>query len=479
MDEKALKRKSIISTASLFFQSGYSAILGFAANIILTIYLSPEVFGIYITVLSIIILLNYFSDIGLAASLIQRKEITDDDLKTAFTVQQMLIISIVSLGLLLTRPIMDFYKLGIDGQHLYWALLFAFFISSLKTIPSVLLERNIRFHKIVVVQVVENTTFYTAVIVCAIMGFGVLSFAIGVLLRSIVGLVVIYRLSFWMPGIRITRKSLKHLLSYGVPFQSMSFLAIFKDELVNLYLGKVIGFEALGFIGWAKKWAESPLRIIMDNISKVVFPLFARVQSDPKKQKNVIEKVLKYQSMLLIPASLGMLVVLPMLIDILPKYEKWRPALPFFYIFVASSLLFSYSTPFINFFSAIGKIGLSLKFMIGWTVMMWVLVVPLSIFYGIYGFPITVLSLALTFVIVVLKARTFVKFDFLPSIMKYIISGVVMSAVCFVVRSQVSGYWGFALTILVGGVVYYATLLVIFRDNLLDEVRGIMSIAKG
>ena len=90
-----LKRKTVISTLSLFFQSGFSAFLGLTANIVVTILLSPAIFGIYITILSMISVLNYFSDIGLAASLIQKKEITDDDVKTTFTVQQILILLII------------------------------------------------------------------------------------------------------------------------------------------------------------------------------------------------------------------------------------------------------------------------------------------------------------------------------------------------------------------------------------------------
>lgn len=273
MDEKVVKKNSIISVLSLFFQSGYSAALGFAANIALTIFLDPKIFGIYITVLSIIALLNYFSDIGLAASLIQRKNIDDDDVKTAFTIQQALILTVLLLAYFATDFVVTFYRLPPEGKVLYWSLLVSFFMSSLKTIPSVFLERKIQFQKIVLVQIVENTIFYISVIFFAWQGYGLLSFAYSVVARAIVGVILIYSLSFWIPRIGFSRKSARHLLSFGVPFQSMSFLALVKDEFVNLFLGKVIGFEALGFIGWAKKWAESPLRIIMDNVSRVIFPV--------------------------------------------------------------------------------------------------------------------------------------------------------------------------------------------------------------
>src|SRR3989338_2933157 len=225
-DNATIKSRSIISILSLFFQSGYSAILGLLANLFLTILLSPAIFGVYITVLSLISLLNYFSDIGLAASLIQRKEIDDDDIKTAFTIQQCLVISAVSVGLIMTNFIVNFYNLPRQGVYLYWSLLAGFFLSSLKTIPSVFLERKIQYQKIVFVQIIENTVFYLTVISLAFLGFDLLSFAWGVLVRSIVGLITIYSISFWMPRVGIKKTSLKHLVSFGLPFQSISFLAL-------------------------------------------------------------------------------------------------------------------------------------------------------------------------------------------------------------------------------------------------------------
>lgn len=476
MEKEVLKKKSIISALSLFFQSGYSAVLGFVANVFLTIYLSPQVFGIYITVLSIIAFLNYFSDIGLAASLIQREDISKDDIKTAFTIQQLLIVSIVALGFILTAPIMRFYGLGNEGYILYWALLTGFFVSSLKTIPSVFLERSVQFHKIVIVQIIENTVFYVAVILLAMNGYGLLSFAYSVLLRAIVGLVAIYYISPWMPRVGIVKKSFKHLIAYGVPFQSMSFLALFKDELVNLFLGKIVGFETLGYIGWAKKWAESSLRIVMDNISRVVFPLFSRLQGDSDKQKSVMNTILKYQSMVMIPASLGMMMLMPLIIDILPKYDKWRPALPIFYIFVASSLFSSYSTPFINYFNGIGKVKLSLGFMIMWTVLTWVLLVPLSRMYGMLGFPLTVLILSMTCFVVIAKARQYIAFDFFDIVTRYLVSGFLMVIALYGMRVMTFslGVLGIPLIIVAGALVYYVALRFIFGEDLLTEAKSLL-----
>src|SRR5207237_9868 len=123
----------------------------------------------------------------------------------------------------------------------------------------------------------------------------------------------------------------------------------------------------------AKKWAEAPIRIIMDNITRVLFPVFSRLQDDKEKVARLVETILRYQTMILAPAVVGLSLLMKPLIEIIPRYSKWEPALPLFYIFCISTILSSYSTPFINLLNAIGKIKTTFKFMIFYTTATWVL----------------------------------------------------------------------------------------------------------
>ncbi len=474
-----LKRKTILSTLSLFFQSGYSAVLGFAANLILTILLSPQIFGIYFTVLSIIAILNYFSDIGLAASLIQKKEIEEKEIMTVFTVQQIMIITLVIAGFFAGPFIVAFYKLPIDGLLLYQALLISFFFSSLKTIPSIFLERKIQFQKIVLVQVIENTVFYLAVIIFALMGWGLKSFATAVILRSLIGVIIIYRLSFWKPKIGINIEALKHLLSFGVPFQMSSFLALLKDDLLILYLGKVLGFQGVGYIGWAKKWAESPIRIIMDSLSRILFPLFSRFQKEKNRLSRLIEKTIYYQSSLIIPATLGLALIMGKMVQLIPRYSKWESALPLFYLFCLSSLFSSYSTPFMNLLNGIGKVKISFYFMVGWTVATWVLTPVLTKFFGVYGFPVTLVILSSSFLLVQQETKKIIPFSFIKNVIPFLISGLVMGFFVFLLNQFALFLPTLIIPIIGGIIIYITTLKIFFKLDLIGEAKTIFSLSRG
>ncbi len=472
-----IRRRSFISTMSLFFQSGYSAVLGLIANLILTILLSPKVFGIYITVLSIISFLNYFSDIGLAGALIQKKEVEEDDLTTTFTVQQGLTLILVVLGFYMTPFIQRFYDLPPDGEMLFQALLVSFFFSSMKTIPSIFLERKIKFEKIVLVQIVENTVFYVAVSVLALMGFGLKSFVAAVYLRAFVGLVLIYSLSFWMPKIGISVKSLKKLLSFGIPFQASSFLALFKDDLIILYLGKVIGFEGLGYIGWAKKWADAPMRIVMDNVNKVLFPLLARYQDQKEKLTTLSEKILYYQTALIAPTFIGMLITMQYFVNAIPNYQKWQPALPLFYIFAISSLILSFSAPFMNLFNALGKVKLSFSFMVFFTALTWILTPAFTKLYGYLGFPLVHLIVSVSFFLVLFTAKKIFKFKFFEPVYRFLLSSFIMGGILLALTLfvNIQSKYFVAVLAISGASIYLFLIIFVFRINVKKEIQSFLA----
>lgn len=468
--EKKLKKNTLISLLSLFFQSGYASLLGLVANLIVTIVLTPSLYGIYVLTLAIIPFLNFFSDIGLAASLVQKKEVSPDDLKTTFTVQQLMILTVLTGAFFLTPVIRSFYDLPIEATYLFWAVLGSFFLSSLKTIPSILLERSVQFQKIVLVQIVESTIFYITISILAIMGMGLQTFTYAVLLRSAVGTSLMYTLSFWLPQIGISRTSLKQLLSFGVPFQTNVLLALIKDDLILFYLGKAVGMEGLAYIGWAKRWAESPIRIIMDNVSKVLFPVFARLQDERHRVGALITKVIRFQSLVLIPTFIGMGLLLDEMIQLIPKYNKWEPALPIFYLIAISAFLSSYSTPFTNLFNAVGKIRITFGFMLYWTVMSWILVPLLTGLFGLYGYPLSLILLSLSFVIVLRIARTIVAFSFVRSIIPAVVSGLIMGIAVYASRGLGVHWVGIGISIGVGVISYTGALWGIFRIHIAREL---------
>src|SRR5258705_6257248 len=193
LDIAVVTKRSIHGIFALTSRSFFIQIVTFVTVIVLAGILEPAVFGVYAVVSSVIAFLQYFSDIGLAAALIQKKEMpTLDDLKTTFTIQQTLVITTCLIAFFLAPLVGKFYHLQTNGIVLFQALVISFFLSSLKTIPSVLLQRNLRFEKFVIPQIVETLFYSFGLLFFAIRGFGVTSFTIAVRLRGISGGIAMY-----------------------------------------------------------------------------------------------------------------------------------------------------------------------------------------------------------------------------------------------------------------------------------------------
>jgi len=435
IDPQDIKQRSFKGVIALTSRTFVLQVIALVATFILTVLLDPATFGIFFVVTAIVNFLNYFSDIGLAAALIQKsEEPTDEDLATTFTIQQIMVAFVVTVALFLSQFVAKFYHFDAGGLFLLRALIISFFLSSLKTIPSVLLERKLHFTKLVIPQIVESITFYSVAIILAYYKIGVVSFAWAAILRGITGTVTLYLIAPWKPQLQIKPASAKKLLSFGLPYQANSFLALLKDDLLTVFLGKILPFSAIGYIGWAKKWAEIALRLIMDNIIKVTFPAYSRLQVKPELLTKAIHKSLVFLSLLSFPIAVGMMFMIHPIIEVIPRYIKWEPAILSFYLFTISSILATLSSPLINALNALGKVKYTFIMMLIWTVLTWALV-PFMVFkFGFNGVAMASVIIGLTSFMPLMFIRKIIPIIFISQIIKPLMATIGMVVVLFLVR---------------------------------------------
>lgn len=441
----------------------------------LAILLGPSVFGIYFVVDSFVSIISYFSDVGLAGALIQKKEpITQEELKTTFTTQQALILSIVSIALLFSSQISAFFHFPREGQYLLQASLIAFFLSSLKVIPSVILERNLEFGKFVIPQVFEEITYATTLLLLAYKGYGIMSFTYAILLRAIVGLVVIYIVCPWKIQIGFSKQALSHLTRFGIPFQVNSLLALVKDNLLILFLGKVLPFTEVGYIAFAQKWTFQPLRIVMDNVIRVTFASFSRLQHDKQALGSAVEKSLLAGTSLIFPALVGIVITVPYVIELIPRLNRYEPAYFAFVFFAINAALASVLVPLTNLLNAIGKIKITLYFMIAWTIITWVLT-PLSIsLIGFNGFPAVSALVNISVFVVIYMAKKYVPFSAVTVIKNPFLASLGMGILLlFINKYLVVNIPTLIVSIVLGASLYAALLFLLGKEQILADIRFI------
>lgn len=428
MEHEEIKKRSVSAVIALVSRTFVIQIISFVATLALTYFLEPAVYGVFYLVSSVVNFLAYFSDIGLAAALIQKHDqVTKEDLATTFTIQQILVLSALALLYFLSPFIKSQYGIGHDGIYLLYAMGISFFLSSLKTIPSIMLEREIQFNKLVIPQILETLVFNFVAVYFAWKNFGINAFTYAVLSRGVVGLLAVYFVYPWKPVIGIYKNSLKSLLKFGLPYQANTFLAVLKDDGMTILLTKIIGTAGLGYIGWASKWSGLPLRIVVDNLSRVSFPAFARLQNDKDRLKRAVEINLKYTILAIFPLLVLMAFIAKPLALQIPRYQKWLPAIIPLYLYLYNSAWASISTSLTNLLNATGKIKITFKLMLMWTGLTWALMPFLATQFGYLGVAYATALIATSSLATIILSYKIVPINFIGILKNPILSCLIMS----------------------------------------------------
>lgn len=468
-----VKQRAVKGVVALTGRYFVLYIIALAAQLFLGAFLTTAQFGIYGLVSAIINFLVYFSDIGLAASLIQKKEkVTNEDLRTTFTVQQILVVILLVVLFFVSPFISKTYSLTHESMWLLYALGFSFFLSSLKTIPSVLLERSLKFEILAVSNIVENLVYNVVLVGLAWKGFGITSFTYAVVARGVTGLVTLYLFQPWKPRFAFHLASFKNLIKFGLPYQINTFIAVLKDDGLTLVLGKVMGLPALGILVWAQKWIQIPLRIVMDNVTRVTFPAFSRMQDDKESLENSVTRSIFFIAFLVFPATIAIVILAPVVFQIIPKYHQWLPAvLPL--TFLAVNVLFaSVSTQLTNVLNAIGKIKITSGLMVMWTLLTWGLVPFFAYKFGANGAALGYGIVGASSFVAIIIVKKYVNFSLGQSVVKPFFASFVMGVTLLVLRWLLPlSFTSLGISIAVGAVTYFATTFTLIGASLVTDVK--------
>ena len=274
-------------------------------------------------------------------------------------------------------------------------------------------------------------------------------------------------MSPWKPGIGFNLKSAKNLINFGIPFQANSILALIKDDLLTVFLGKILTFNQIGYVGWAQKFGFVPLRFFMDNVIKVTFPAYSRLQENRKELANAIEKSLFFVAYSVYPSVLGILVIAPKIVEIIPRYGKWDSAIPLLYFFGINAMFAAVNTTLTNILFAIGKPKIVLNLMIAWTVLIWILTFFLVKIFGYVGVGVASAIVAASTSITVYFVKKSISISILESVMGPLISSLIMFVILKLLGDAFpDSLLGVIENIILGVFIYAVSSFLLMRNKL-------------
>lgn len=466
-----IKKKSLSGVGSLIRRQIFIKIIVFFANILLARILAPQIFGIYAIVSFVVQFFSTFGDIGLGAALIQKKgELSKEELSTTFWFQQILVWIVAGLTIAAAPFALKIYPdLPPAGVWLIRAMAFAFLFTSLKTVPAILLERNLNFNRIAWVDIAESLVFQAATISFALAGFEVWSFVIAAIIRGIFGAVFIYALSAWRPTLDFNFKSVKALVKFGLPYQGSSVMSFLKDAVAPLFIGAYAGAAAVGYVNWARTFAFAPL-MLTESFGRVAFPAFSRIQHDKALLKKVVERSIRCITLVMFPLTV-ILLTLGTEITRVIFTEKWMPGITAFYFYCTSPGMIGIFLPLYSAIISLGKSRVLLVLTIMLILMEWGLGVPFIIYFGFNGVAMTqpLTATLFSWIYVLILKREGIDVKVIPNILWQLMTALFTGLLIkiFMSFTPVNGYTLFIAAF--SGLAVYVILMLILRRKLLDE----------
>lgn len=369
----------------LLLRYGGVQVTGLAANIALSRLLDPAAFGIYAITLFVLVLMTYLSDFGLGPALLQKKtNVTETDLSTVFTAQQVIVGTLLLIVVIAAPALSDLYRLGPTGVWYFRAIAVAGMLTSLKTVPTIVIERQLLYGRLALIDVAEIVTFQATAVTLAFFHQGAWSFIWAVLASKTLGCALSYALSGWRPAVRFLRSAFTALWRFAAPFQLTWMTFLLRDYMIPILGGVLVGTAEVGYLNWALALASVPGQMAQI-VGRVSFPSFSRMQSDPERLRRAIETSVRALFIVAVPMQLALFSLAPWLIAIVFT-NRWAPALIPLYLLCIHWAGANLTSPLVAALNAIGRPRTALALSGAWTLSTLAVAVILVHFIGYIGF---------------------------------------------------------------------------------------------
>lgn len=322
----SVKTRAISGVKVLAARTLISVLLRVVSSLSLAHLLFPRDYGLFGVAAYLTGLGLALSDVGLGGALIRQSEKpTANETFTVFWTQQALTAVLVA-GVIIASPwLVHAYHLSHAAALLLSAMALGLFFNSLRVVPMLALERDLKYPVIARCELIENLVQTGSTIVLALLGCGAWALAGGGLLRGLVGLACVWAASPWRPSGRFEFVIVRRLARFGIPFQLNALAPTVLGGWMPLVVSRLLGVAAVGLVGWAINIASIPM-MLNGILNRVAFPAYSRLQSDPEALAGYLRSSLRRLNALLGLTVPVFVIVCPALIPLIFGH-RWTAAI--------------------------------------------------------------------------------------------------------------------------------------------------------
>jgi O-antigen/teichoic acid export membrane protein len=341
---KDLKQRAIRGGFAKMCSQGASFVLRMASLMILARLLDPKDFGLVGMVTAVIGVFSLFRDFGLSAAAVQRNTtITAEQASTLFWVN-MLVGAILGLLSLAVAPFaVLFYHeprvLGITA-----ALASGFLFNAAGVQHSAMLERQMRFTTLAVIDIVSLSTSILVGIGMALHGYGYWALVAGATVIPLAYTVCVWLTTAWVPGRPHRGVGVRSMMRFGGTLTLNGLVMYIATNFEKVLLGRFWGADAIGIYGRAYQLVNIPNDNLNSAASGVAFAALSRLQDDPPRFRSYFLKGYALVLSLTVPITVACALFAGDMISVFLG-PKWHSAVAIFRLLAPTTLAFAIINP--------------------------------------------------------------------------------------------------------------------------------------
>jgi teichuronic acid exporter len=451
-------------------------------TIIVIRLLSPSDYGLMAKAMVFMGFLMMISELGLAAAIIQKKQITEDQLTHVFG---LVISSNIILGLVfffMSPVIADFYS---DPRlvPILQVLSSTFIFLPFYIVPQSMLLRSMNFKMKSTVEIIGALLGTGMTLVLALMGYGIWSLVLGSIAKHVcwaIGYNIAIK-KFMLP--RFAIRGYAQFITFGGYVTGSRVLWYFYSMSDIFIGGKFLANKLLGIYSVALQLVSIPIEKFLPVVSQVAFPAYSIIQTQVKQVRSHYLKSLRMISLLIFPLYGGLFIVAPQLVGIFlgTKWSEVIVPLKLLCLIMPFRAISSLFSPVLN---GLGRPGVNLT-----NVGIASVIMPLGFFigarWGILGICLAWL-IGYAPVFLIMSSRSLkvigpsIK-EFWSSLMIPLASTALMIAGVSILDHYLGGYLSPIVQLILYsllGVCVYSTAILTLKRELLSEVRQTFKIRK-
>jgi len=313
--------------------------INLAATLVLARLLTPADYGVSVLAGAVLAVAEAVRGLGGGTYLVQQADLTQDSIRSSFTVN-LIVTALVTTGLmLLCGPLAHVFSAPAIAPYLRVSLL-GYLAGPFVYPISALLSRRMAFGRLALVGVATALVNAAVSVVLAVRGFGTLSFAWAGAISTLASLPLYLA---WWPDRSIFRPSLnawRSVIAFGMFDSATAILSQLGEALPYLMLGRLLSPQALGLGQRAVLLCLFPERVILAGVGAVALPAFAQQIRDGFSLKQDYLRAITLITVAQWPALLLLIALAHPLVATLLG-PQWHLAAPLVQI-LAAALLFSF-----------------------------------------------------------------------------------------------------------------------------------------